>query len=325
MTTEPRMVIPDAPPTPPPMPTALSFTMTVPHPPSKGLAEVIKSKPRRFWASHYLADCLLDTVADKDTIVNHIIIAGQIANIEHFIQPLRETYLRRYDPIVILTPKLTEEEWAMIDSYPEIYIVEGRATNVPDLMRAGLCKCSKLVILSSESQHCEPFVSDKDTLLSVIGIKQILRDRNIFPIYDLADPVNMMFLPGNSTWNQNDPYYLSPSFASGNVFLGTVFDSLLCQCYFNPHLLPIIQILFGRSESSTTKMKILQTELPERFIGARFGFLFEVLMDCNIVCLGLFRCPSGKVEEGFVSTNPSSNTVLNAEDKLFILIRVDGK
>ncbi|GAM23334.1 hypothetical protein SAMD00019534_065090, partial [Acytostelium subglobosum LB1] len=168
-----------------PVPSDLSLTMGVYTPPlPPPLAQSTKA-PKQFWTTRYFQDYLVDTCEDIQSINNHIILAGHIMNIEFFIHPLRDSYLRRYDPIVVLTPKFPESEWEKISKYPEVYIVEGNAAIFRDLKRAGILKCSKLVVLSQETHSREPFINDKDTLLAIICAKDVIKKHNIFPIWEL--------------------------------------------------------------------------------------------------------------------------------------------
>ncbi|EGC33544.1 hypothetical protein DICPUDRAFT_98532 [Dictyostelium purpureum] len=327
--------------------------MDIPTAPSNDLSST--RIPKRFWSSHFLDECIVDSVETMDNIQNHIIIAGSNVDcIENFISPLRESHVRRYDPIVILTPKLTEDQWKYIECYPEIYVVEGKGYEFSDLKRAGVYKCSKVVVLTNEANSSELIFNDRETLLAMVCLKEVSkRNTNIFPIYEISEPLNMKFLPGNSNWKQNQPFYHAPSFAAGNVFLSSVFDSLLCQCFFNPHLLSMLSVLVGMNPDNSTKSctKVFQVPLPEHFYHHRFGYLFESLVESNIICIALFRTHSSNTSCGadynkkapvnpvvlglpqhleddisnqttrYVLTNPTPSTMLREDDRLFILVR----
>ncbi|EGG23735.1 calcium-activated BK potassium channel [Cavenderia fasciculata] len=279
-------------------------TMTIPEPPPPPPPTNLNSKtmikPKRFWAIHSLVDQLLSSVEDMHNINNHIILAGNPTNVEFFIRPLREDYLRRYDPIVLLTPTpIKEEDWAKICRYPDVYVVIGRPSSVTDVKRAGISKCSKFVVLKGEVAAQESIITDKEILVTVLGIKPLIQNNLIYPIFELIDPANMRFFVGNGNWNQNDPYYTAPSFASGSVFLSETFDCLLGQCYLNRHILTLVELLVSKAsynnnnsnnnDTAGSRTKIFQVEVPEMFVNQRFGYLFECLVDCNIFCLGLYR------------------------------------
>ncbi|KAM9961529.1 hypothetical protein ACTFIR_004383 [Dictyostelium discoideum] len=291
-----------------------SLMTDIPQPPSNDLFS--SRLPKRFWGSHFLDDCIVDSVESMDNIRNHIIIAGSSVDcIENFISPLREGHIRRYEPIVILTPKLTEDQWKYIESYPEIYVVEGKCYEFSDLKRAGVYKCSKIVVLTHDANSEELLFNDRETLLSMVCIREVARKNiKIFPIYEISEPLNMKFLPGNFNWKQNQPFYHSPSFAAGNVFLSSVFDSLLCQCFFNPHLLSMISVLVGMNTDNQFKKsvtKVFQVPLPEHFHHHRFGYLFESLVESNIICIALFRTHKGGANKNTVNGASSPNQDLN--------------
>ncbi|GAM22319.1 hypothetical protein SAMD00019534_054940 [Acytostelium subglobosum LB1] len=301
----------------------INHSMTIPPPPAiPSLSESVKVV-RRFWTNHSFEDSLVNSVEDITSVNKHIILTGPIYHVDAFIRPLRENYLRRYEPIVILTQEFPMDEWERICSYPYIYVVNGQSRSMKDLKRAGILKCSKLIVMSLEVQSNEPYLKDKATISTIVSIKELVKSLDIYPIYELTDPLNLQLLPNNQQWNQKDPYYMAPSFASGNVFLSNIFDSLLCQSFFNPHLLAIIQILVGKSDHHrNSRAKVFQVDVPPEYIGHRFGYLFESLLNCGVICLALFRTKTDDSGGKFVHTNPSASTMLRESDRLFILHRV---
>ncbi|KYQ88167.1 calcium-activated BK potassium channel [Tieghemostelium lacteum] len=304
-----------------------------------------------------IEEALVYSVETIDSINNHIILAGNnLKCIDNFIGPLRAPYIKHFDPIVILTENFKVSEWIYIDKYQDVYIIEGIPYDLGDLKRAGIMKCLKVVILSNNEPNSDSIFNDRESLLASISVKSAMKfNSQIFPIYEINNPINLKFLPGNSNWKQNDPLHYASSFAAGNVFSMSLFDSLLCQCFFNRNLLTLIKLLVGDQSNKKNLIKTFQVPLPDHFIHHRFGYLFETLVRSNIICIGMLRSrkanlnnltpvgsPSiidGAMNDGiemnpitssldsdgsYVLTNPLSNTILRESDKLFILIRVSN-
>ncbi|EGG25254.1 hypothetical protein DFA_03502 [Cavenderia fasciculata] len=265
------------------------------------------------WQPRSFEDAFVDSVVDDEFVKNHIIIAGDAHTMYWFIKPLREDYLHRIDPIVILTKHFPIKEWSLLSKFPEVYIIEGSGTKREDLVRAGILKCSKLVVTSSErNQDSESILRDRNTLQTVIAAKPfLLSQNNFFPIFELEIPQNSHFIPGNEFWRQSTPIHLCPLFASGSLVFKSVFDSLLSQCFYNPHILSLIETLVGLSSPNTKiRTRLFQVEIPPKFVGCRYGFF-----------LGLFRTNPQNLQT-YPVPNPESSLQLRDDDHLFILVRV---
>ena len=56
---------------------------------------------------------------------NHIVVCGLHSSIYQFILPLRAKYLKKLQPVVIITDQPMEEIWSSINRFKDIYLVEG--------------------------------------------------------------------------------------------------------------------------------------------------------------------------------------------------------
>ena len=100
-----------------------------------------------------LSDVTYTTMKNNILATNHIIMAGLVSNLVHFIMPLRSKCLSRYPPIVILNDEApSEKQWNQIAFFPEIYFVQGNALNESDLHRVNIKKASKVVLLSTSTR-----------------------------------------------------------------------------------------------------------------------------------------------------------------------------
>jgi len=83
---------------------------------------------------------------------------------------------------------------------------------------------------------------------------------------------------------------LTPSFAAGQVYLPDCMDSLLCQSYYNTHIIPMVQQMAGGGGNDTLMgPSIFHADIPQVFIGRRYGQLFRELCSRGIICMGLYR------------------------------------
>ena len=54
---------------------------------------------------------------------NHIVVCGLHSSIYQFILPLRAKYLKKLQPVVIITDQPMEEIWGSINRFKDIYLV----------------------------------------------------------------------------------------------------------------------------------------------------------------------------------------------------------
>lgn len=143
--------------------------------------------------------------------------------------------------------------------------------------------------------------------------------------------------------------------ASGQVFPTSTLDILICQSFYNPHLLSVIQMLISSYGSSLldelreelitrvgpfSDSNLYQMRIPPNFVGASYGTLFQYLTkERGILPLGLLRQMFGQLNtqnenssshstsealrmNSYVSTNPPADEDLNEADLVFVLSSV---
>ncbi|CAI5715379.1 unnamed protein product [Hyaloperonospora brassicae] len=116
--------------------------------------------------------------------------------------------------------------------------------------------------------------------------------------------------------------FLQERFMNGALFPSCVADDLLIQSFFNPSLNTFIRkILDGKS-------CFVLYDVPEKLRGQqlRYGKLFEHMTSgvAHTLPIGLLRAKGGPGAAPcpYVYTCPSSDTIVNAGDKMFVLINV---
>jgi len=141
------------------------------------------------------------------------------------------------------------------------------------------------------------------------------------------------------------------AYVGGDAVLGTFSGLLLCQAYFNPHILKVIAALLSSSKCPPGipgTVFLVQVSLPDQFfdemekksielvdatdfnggVAVLFRDFFQYLLEeYDAVPVGLFRpAPEkqrAKERPGHVIACPNGNMKVHSNDKVFVLARVD--
>ena len=154
-------------------------------------------------------------------------------------------------------------------------------------------------------------------------LQAILRENpDVNVVAELANPSNIPFLnPSSSTFHlqTNRDTYLEPSFAAGQVYTATILDTLLCQTFYNPRVITVIEQLVSSEDpvkarrwnerikkSSAHQLDnlpkeshLFQIPVPKKFCGKRYGPLLEYLVkEKSMLPIGLQRGIWEKLGQG---------------------------
>ena len=257
-----------------------------------------------------------------DNLNNHIIICGISINLKNLLMPLRASSMKiQQYPILIMDKRdhIPNEIWKEIEYYPDVYYIQGNPMKSKDLQRAGVKKAKAVIILSKSGSNNESNSNmvDMDTIFIYKAIKNEIKGIKI--IAELISSSALSFL--NSENNDENiikeqGYWLSPSFAVGEIFVGSMLDTLICQAFYNPFITNIIrQLIMGSAGSNFSS--IFQNKLNEKKISQstlyllpikeelnRLGYkdykktmfyreLFDFFVKNNMVPIGLYRNNKG--------------------------------
>ena len=292
---------------------------------------------------------------NPENLQNHIIICGVGLNIKNLIMPLRASSMRTQQyPIVIMDKRehIPYEIWKEIEYYPEVYYIQGNPMKSKDLQRVHIKKAKGVIILSKSTSNNETSSNmvDMDTIFIYKAIKN--ETKAIMIVAELISVSALSFL--NSEDNDENiikqqGYWLSPSFAVGEIFIGSMLDTLVCQAFYNPFITNIIkQLIMGSSGSNYSinfqnklnEKKITQSTLyllPIKDELNRLGFreasknmfyreIFDIFVKNNMIPIGLYR----KKRDNFYGDNsknysyvymcPGKEDLVETEnDKIYIL------
>ncbi|CAJ0747413.1 10327_t:CDS:2 [Entrophospora sp. SA101] len=266
-----------------------------------------------------------------DTINEHILLCDYSTatfprNLDCFVSPLRKSHLDKFKPIVILSPtRPTTSQWKILSQFDQVYFVQGNPMTREGL-ELGRVRFAKQAVNGEKTE-------DAPAMLVYLNIKAMSIEEDIDVIVEFVHTNNMKFVSEDTSAvidkNIN-------AFMAGTCFSLSMLDSIICQSFYQPHLVAIInQLLFGapplQLSSGTTcsapaHSHIFQIPVPVRFIGSQYGSMFHFLLgEKRAIPLGLYRTnkfitPNGKTKYSkYVYTCPRYNVMLRDDDKVFVL------
>ena len=303
--------------------------------------------PRTQHDSENFSDELLD---------HHIVVCGIGPNLKNLIMPLRARSMKvKCLPILIMdkSEHIPSELWKEIQYFPDIYYMQGNAIKSSDLKKAGVPKAEAVIILSSitnDKEKDQDDMKDADTIFIYKAIKN--ENKKTLIIADILSVNSIGFINNYGDENiESYGFWLSEAFASGELYISSMLDTLICQTFFNPYLLNIIQqLILGDASFKfpidiTNKLKekrIIQSTLyfikvkdfldknKIDYIGKRMKFeiLFGHLLDRNMLAIGIFKNPEKltRHNQKYVFLAPSKETLVEIEqDKVYIISNEDDR
>ena len=139
---------------------------------------------------------------------------------------------------------------------------------------------------------------------------------NIQIVGELVTPSNISFLHESANSMQTKDHYLSPPFAAGHVYTASMLDTLVCQAFYNPHVITILSHIVGGCDPLLVRRfdkkmygrwgkirdsHLFQIAIPKKFHNKPYGALFTWLLEQeDTLALGLKRGIMKKVKRGQV-------------------------
>ncbi|KAI9501942.1 hypothetical protein GGI25_000185 [Coemansia spiralis] len=276
-------------------------------------------------------------------------------------------------PIVILSPdEPTAAQRRDLERFGSVYIVCGSPLARADLARVRIHTARSAVVLANHeewlnaasdtetklsltgSDTTATATADAPALLAVLNIEALTYDSpGFFMTVEFIHRENMQFVGDLETITINDVYaqaFLRPSFMSGRVLAPVMLDTLVCQAYYNEHVLEILQrLIFSHgnvvhalgmaklkeagvtalvyNEQSNEELgsgHVFLVELPARFVGRSYGSLFShCCFAHSAVPIGLYRATIHHRQPlWYVVPNPKAECVLREDDRVYLISSV---
>ncbi|OWZ08324.1 hypothetical protein PHMEG_00019148 [Phytophthora megakarya] len=136
---------------------------------------------------------------------------------------------------------------------------------------------------------------------------------------------------------------LTPSFAGGSIFLSSLLNRIVCQAFYNPYIMEVIEALangsglLGLNKNDTSAQasratscgganesfhrRLFDVEIGEEFVGGVFIDVFLDYISKEMLVIGVMRhtCPELDNLLPFVYTCPPPSLIMHSNDRLFVL------
>ncbi|KAJ1992015.1 hypothetical protein H4R33_001173 [Dimargaris cristalligena] len=232
----------------------------------EGLNQRIRQRKRRI---------LLQNNPFTKDLADHIVICDASSSfprhIEYLVQSLKTAFSNDALPIVILCPSNPPRVQSLtLKDFQNVYVVEGTPLSSQDLARTYVERARGVIVLSNAKHYASATkrLIDSSAVLAEINIRsrRSIRRRPCFSVLEMVHRHNIKYLDGETPLKSTDPLasqLLQPSFASGNVFLPTMLDVMMCHSYFNPHILDIYKHLIFSNDHFTTPQPTTAPEMVQ--------------------------------------------------------------
>ncbi|KAA0172609.1 hypothetical protein FNF27_05962 [Cafeteria roenbergensis] len=238
--------------------------------------------------------------------------------------------------IVILCPVLpTADDWLKISAYPGVWVVVGSPMRAADLARAGTTAARCAVLFQQEGGAVsQSDTLQSDTLIDADAIVIYRLVRSIAPateiVVELARLESVAFLNDEiaDLSGRGDSMTERKAFSAGHVFTSSFVDVCLCQAFFNPHIIGIVEQLLGvgdraaarawhRSRSIVSRLgkplpsHVYIMKAPRAMVGKKFSDVFRMLCASRgILPLGLRRHRSRHLLRGASATGEPTSAAM---------------
>lgn len=304
-----------------------------------------------------------NVTSDLQHLNNHIIVTGKgLSNLYDLIRPLRAKDMGPMRYIVILYPyDLPHTVWKHIAMFEGVLFVKGSPVEEADIRRAGIFRAQHVVILADSSADrisstvggaagVEALV-DADAIFAYKAMKRLNDKAHV--VVEIVRHGNVAYLSPTdndaAVWSSTD-YRFSPPFASGALFTSSLLDTIVCQSFYNPQIIAVVnKLISGKDQKevnaaanqagnasfsglATLKLKgldavvassLYQVPVPAGYAGKQYGEIFRHFSAQGIICLAVYRGLAGNTNRlntmSYVFTNPEDTVEVLECDKIFVL------
>ncbi|KAG7381861.1 hypothetical protein PHYPSEUDO_005517 [Phytophthora pseudosyringae] len=238
---------------------------------------------------------------------------------------LKKTNIRSAISVLILT-QASEAQYSdpnMVDADAITivrYIVEiSQRTRMPNLV-VELDKSSNVKLLSS-------LANDQRTS-SAFGLPALVV-RSVSYRSPRRDSVTSAMSRRDSFWtslddgdgNADASFVLEEFIASGRVFMNSMLDSLMSECYRKPWITQFLHLLINGSINDLEERRLFQVEAPDELVALKYSQCFRKFLDmASCTVIGLWRPERGVVlPHPCVFTNPPMDLQIEPGDLFFVV------
>jgi len=186
----------------------------------------------------------------------------------NFIRPLRAVYLPSFNPIVVMGPSFPPSE--MWDLFDDVVFVTGSPDKHDDLTKFGAHIADRVVLLAGPpNPNLEERLADRNAMIANSVLESIFLEQGVdpFSIFEYTFPENSQILPmvplcslpaGHSLETGSDESSISsPRFASGRIFVPSLFGSLFANSYTTPGIMELVEAMIMPSRRNQTSFPFM--------------------------------------------------------------------
>lgn len=166
--------------------------------------------------------------------------------------PLRSKRVEKIHKVIILHhEQMPAKIWRQVNRFPEIYFLQGSPLKREYLEKACVQKAKCVVIVSrgfdGNQDDQNKNSTDADTIVIYKTIQHICQDNPVQIITELISKDTISFLTKKrSEMVESLGVIMSEPFASGEIYISTMMDQLMCHSFYNPKILEILnQMIMG--------------------------------------------------------------------------------
>eukprot|EP00743_Colponemidia_sp_Colp-15_P009627 GILK01010530.1.p1 GENE.GILK01010530.1~~GILK01010530.1.p1 ORF type:complete len:1075 (+),score=161.66 GILK01010530.1:432-3227(+) len=246
----------------------------------------------------------------------HVVVFGKLEAFERFVHPFRESSAA---PVVFLHHSDPGPLAYKLGDYQSVYFLQGSSLALSDLYRSAMDVASTAIILTQEDPTA-PGRSDSTAMFTMCVIEANFKCKIVC---EMMYENNMKYLTAKPD-QESISTFLWPQFASGNIFPSSALDTLLCQTFYDEHLLTVILRFIQPETISAVRQndRLASFELPPNYRGKTYSELFSDLVNLErpLIPLALYRPASWLGSTlPYLYTSPSSKAVLGEKDIVIVL------
>merc|ERR1711968_76250 len=133
-----------------------------------------------------------------------------------------------------------------------IFYVRGSGLEENDLIRCGVYKASRVVVLAEFTEKADDLIATESLVdAEAIFIYQFIQrmNRKVKVCVEMVYPTNIEYLGTKSAKNHlKHGYKNTAPFAAGELFTTTSLDNLCCQAFYNPMIIRVLTKLIGGAD-----------------------------------------------------------------------------
>ncbi|KAJ6251706.1 calcium-activated potassium channel alpha chain [Anaeramoeba flamelloides] len=160
--------------------------------------KLVGAQPKKnFYLEKRMKSLKESTILHCQGFLGHLIIVGSYNGISNYIREIRKRIWGNNIPIVILSPKMTKEQWAPLSIFSRVYYLCGNIKNSYDLSRANIQTAARLLLLpnldTGNDYHSDPYHNNNNNNVNVNFNQSANYDDTSNDNYDNKNSISQLF------------------------------------------------------------------------------------------------------------------------------------